>query len=388
MDVTVTPYYYTNQGFRGDFEFRHRLDNGFYTLNLIGVHEDNPDVYGVGSRVNRGMIVSQGAIWLNQNWKFGWDVVRATDKYFNNDYQVGNNTLNGNFFRENSSTAYITGQGDRGYFDLRGYSFQGLANTDLQPQLAAVWPILDYNKMISLDPANTWGIGGEIEIDVNFTRSSAGLASYQQIGSYQFDVQYGMYAVCRNPSTMTALYTKQNCLLRGIGGEYDSGTLQVSWKRKYIDPLGEVWTPFTFARANLNYLNANVNGAAVFSRILCRSGDRDGLYDDHGPDRQHLPDEFRQPQRPVRRLCHAGRRPGMALSAAVEDPHWRDGDRADRADHRAAQRPADQQHGQPRRAEPGVRRHQPVRVEQIFGLRPLRDRRARQLRRPVHLRHA
>lgn len=266
MDVTVTPYYYTNQGFRGDFEFRHRLDNGFYTLNLIGVHEDNPDVYGVGSRVNRGMIVSQGAIWLNQNWKFGWDVVRATDKYFNNDYQVGNNTLNGNFFRENSSTAYITGQGDRGYLDLRGYSFQGLANSDLQPQLAAVWPILDYNKMISLDPANTWGIGGEIEIDVNFTRSSAGLASYQQIGSYQFDVQYGMYAVCRNPSTMTALYTKQNCLLRGIGGEYDSGTLQVSWKRKYIDPLGEVWTPFTFARANLNYLNANVNGAAVFSR--------------------------------------------------------------------------------------------------------------------------
>jgi len=272
MDITATPYYYTNQGFRGDLEFRHRLDNGFYTLNLTGIHQDNPSAfadwpYGVGkTREFRGMVQSQGAIWLNQNWKFGWDIARASDKWFNNDYQVGNTTLNGNYFRENSSTVYLTGQGARGYFDLRGYSFQGLANTDYQPQLAAVWPILDYNKAISLDPEKTWGIGGEIEIDANFTRSTAGLASYQQIGSYQYDVQYGLFSVCRNTTTLKPAYNQQSCLLRGIGGEYDSGTIQVSWKRKFIDALGEVWTPFTFARANLNYLNASVTGSSSFTR--------------------------------------------------------------------------------------------------------------------------
>jgi len=271
MDVTVTPYYYSSQGFRGELEFRQRLDNGFYTLDLTGIHQDNPSLYynspyGSGTRANRGMVQSLGAIWLNQNWKFGWDIARSSDKWFNNDYSVGNSTLSSNFFRENSSTVYLTGQGDRGYFDIRGYSFQGLANTDYQPQLAAVWPIVDYNKTIALDPAKTWGIGGEIEIDANFTRSTAGLASYQQIGSYQFDVQYGLYSVCRNPTTMQAAYNQSSCLLRGIGGEYDSGTLQLSWKRKYVDPLGEVWTPFTFARANLNYLNASVTGSASFSR--------------------------------------------------------------------------------------------------------------------------
>jgi LPS-assembly protein len=271
-DVTVTPYYYANQGFRGDVEYRQRLDNGFFTLDLTGIHQDNPSIFGgwpygaEKTRADRGMVQSQGAIWLTQNWKFGWDIARASDKWFNNDYQVGNTTLNGNFFRENSSTVYITGQGDRGYFDLRGYSFQGLANTDYQPQLAAVWPMLDYNKAIDLDPAKTFGIGGEIEIDANYTRSTAALASYQQIGSYQFDSQYGLFSVCRNTTTLQPSYNQSSCLLRGIGGEYDSATIQLSWKRKFIDPLGEVWTPFTFARANLNYLNASVNGSTNFTR--------------------------------------------------------------------------------------------------------------------------
>jgi LPS-assembly protein len=270
-DLTITPYYYANQGFRGDLEYRQRLDNGYFTLDLTGIRQATPSAFatnpwGAGGRVDRGMVQSQGAIWLSQNWKFGWDIARASDKWFNNDYQVGNTTLNGNFFRENSSTVYLTGQGDRGYFDLRGFSFQGLANTDYQPQLAAVWPMLDYNKVIELDPAKTLGIGGEIEIDANYTRSTAGLASYQQIGSYQFDTQYGLFAVCRNPTTLAPAYTQSSCLLRGIGGEYDSATLQVSWKRKFIDPLGEVWTPFTFARANLNYLNANATGSTSFSR--------------------------------------------------------------------------------------------------------------------------
>ncbi|SNB71243.1 LPS-assembly protein [Rhodoblastus acidophilus] len=278
-DVTVTPYYYGNQGFRGDVEYRQRLDNGYFTLDLTGIHQNNPSVfagwpYGAEkTRTDRGMVQSQGVIWLNQSWKFGWDIARASDKWFNNDYAIGNSTLNGNFFRENSSTVYLTGQGDRGYFDLRGYSFQGLANTDYQPQLAAVWPILDYNKTISLDPAKTWGIGGEVEIDANFTRSTADLASYQQIGSYQFDSRYGMFAVCRATGT-TQAYSQSNCLLRGIGGEYDSATLQLSWKRKFIDPLGEVWTPFTFARANVNYLNARVNGGVAFGSDTVLNSDQ------------------------------------------------------------------------------------------------------------------
>ena len=83
-------------------------------------------------------MTSQGAIWLSQNWKFGWDIARVSDKWFLNDYGLPNPVLSGNFFRETSSTVYLNGQGDRGYFDLRGFAFQGMANFDYQPQLATV----------------------------------------------------------------------------------------------------------------------------------------------------------------------------------------------------------------------------------------------------------
>jgi LPS-assembly protein len=52
--------------------------------------------------------------------------------------------------------------------------------------------------------------------------------------------------------------------VRGIGGSYTSGTIQLSWQRKYIDPLGEVITPFAFMRANGNYLSYDTSGSATF----------------------------------------------------------------------------------------------------------------------------
>ena len=275
MDVTFTPTYYTRQGFFGEVEFRHRLENGYYEIQASGIHQKDDGAFasqpwGSGKQTNRGEIQSQGAIWLSPMWKFGWDIARVSDKWYINDYGLPNQTLTGNFFRETSSTVFLTGQGERGYFDLRGFSFQGTANSDLQPQLAAVWPILDYNKAIDLPPEKTFGIGGQLEIDANFTHSSAGLASFQQIGAVALDRQYGLYNVCRSlnpyPNTYagTPNYNQSSCLLRGIGGDYSSGTVQISWQRKVIDPLGEVWTPFAFARANGNYLSYNTSGSDSF----------------------------------------------------------------------------------------------------------------------------
>ncbi|WP_374547243.1 LPS-assembly protein LptD, partial [Rhodoblastus sp.] len=259
MDLTVTPMYFSRQGLFGDVEFRHRLDNGYYYIQASGIHQNDDSAFaaqpwGSGNQTNRGEITSQGTIWLSQNWKFGWDIARVSDKWFMNDYNLPNPVLNGNFFRETSSTIYLTGQGERGYFDLRGFSFQGLSNFDYQPQLAAVWPIWDYNKAIDLAPEKTHGIGGQITIDANFTSSSAALASYQQVGAISLDDQYGLHPVCVNPATNKPDYTPGSCLVRGIGGSYTSGTIELSWQRKYIDQFGEVFTPFAFLRANGNYL--------------------------------------------------------------------------------------------------------------------------------------
>ena len=53
---------------------------------------------------------------------------------FLNDYNIPNQTLSYNYIAETTSTVYLTGQGDRGYFDLRGFYFEGLSSHDFQPQ--------------------------------------------------------------------------------------------------------------------------------------------------------------------------------------------------------------------------------------------------------------
>ena len=185
---------------------------------------------------------------------------------------------------------------------------------------------------------------------------------------------YGLYDICKTytPGTTTA-----NCLLRGIGGDYSRVTADASWKRKIIDPIGEVWTPFAFARVNgQSSISTTPNsytiqrprpGTSTFSNAIA--------------------DEFR-------RLSNAGygyAMPGAGLeyrypmTTTVARRHLRR--RADRADHRPAQctvgNHVDGQHG---RAKPRLRRHDLVRMGQIFGLRPVRDGRAGQLWRAGHAR--
>ena len=86
-------------------------------------------------------------------WKFGWEFTLLSDKWYLNDYHVPSQTLSSNYFSETTSSVYLTGQGDRGYFDLRGYYFEGLSSHDFQPQQPVAHPVWDYNKTFDIDPA-------------------------------------------------------------------------------------------------------------------------------------------------------------------------------------------------------------------------------------------
>ncbi len=118
---------------------------------------------GAGDRRWRGAAQSAGEFSLNDQWKFGWDVTALSDRFFLQDYKQYNTLLQNYFFRETSSTVYLTGQGPRSYFDLRGYYFQGLSPNDVQAQQPIVHPVLDYNRVFDVDPSKTFGVGGQIE---------------------------------------------------------------------------------------------------------------------------------------------------------------------------------------------------------------------------------
>ncbi len=257
-DLTFTPTVLTRQGFMGQVEWRHRLENGTYFVRTTGATQlDRNDFlsppYGAGNRVVRGAVESSGQFNLTDKWRFGWDGAILSDKFFYSDYRQPNTFLtNSYFFREQSSTAYLTGKSDHAYFDLRGFYFQGLTANDYQPQQPVVAPMLEYNRRFDIAPERSFGIGGEFQLDVNAMNQYARAANYSSIGVQQLDSLYSLYNVC-------SFYNRSDCRLLGVGGDYARGTVEASWKRKYVDPIGEVWTPFTFVRGGGAYVNYDTN---------------------------------------------------------------------------------------------------------------------------------
>jgi LPS-assembly protein len=253
-DLTVDPTYFTKQGFFGDAEWRQRLDNGAYNIRTTGIFQQDPGAflagpYGVGSREFRGSVESQGLFFINDKWKYGWDITVLSDKFYYNDYKIKVTDLSNYYFQDVVSSVYLRGQGDRGFFDLTGYRFEGLTEYDFAQQQPIAAPVLDYNKTVDLPPDRSYGIGGQLTFDVNVTNISRQAALYQAVGAQTLDRAYSLYNVCETPAGVPT-YTPGKCLLRGIAGDYARASAQVSWQRKFIDPIGEEWTPFVFARVD------------------------------------------------------------------------------------------------------------------------------------------
>ena len=156
-DLTITPTYFTLQGPFLSGEFRQRFENGSYSIKLEGTHVGDKAAFaqppaGAGDRSYRGSAQSNGEFAISDFWRFGWDVTALSDRYFLQDYKQHNTLYNNYYFRELSSTAYLTGEGPRSYFDLRGYYFQVLSPSDVQSQQPITHPVLDYNRAFDIDP--------------------------------------------------------------------------------------------------------------------------------------------------------------------------------------------------------------------------------------------
>ncbi len=257
-DLTVIPTLLMKQGLLMDVEYRQRLATGAYSIRTAGILQSSPGAfsavpYGSGDRRFRGTIDTLGEFWLNEKWRFGWDIGFSTDKFFSQDYTAPSQNLSANYFRERTSQVFLVGQADRGYFDLRSYYFQGLSAFDRQEQQPLVAPVLDYNKTFDVRPEKSSGIGGQIELDMNLTSISRQQAAFESSGSQLRDSTYGLYSTCSS-------FDRTNCMLRGIAGEYTRASANGTWKRQFIDGAGQVWTPFGFVNLNGSWLALDKTG--------------------------------------------------------------------------------------------------------------------------------
>ncbi len=274
-DLTLIPTYLSKQGLLGEVDWRHRLTNGQYSITMTGIDEQQPNVfpifpYGAGDQRMRGSVETKGNFFLNQDWQFGWDATWLSDKFFANDYKLQGIDFSNYYFQDIVSSIYLRGQADHSFFDLSAYHFQGTTANDDNLTLPQALPVFDYNRVFMLPADRTNGIGGEATVDVNITNITQSNTAFQSTGLQTFDNAYHLYNVCETAvgNKYVNTYYPGACLLRSIAGDYTRASGQISWQRSYIDPIGEVWKPFVFARLDGQQTTLNETGAITYASAL------------------------------------------------------------------------------------------------------------------------
>jgi LPS-assembly protein len=249
-DVTFAPMFTTQQGPLLQGEFRQRLSNGQYSIRGTGIYQLDRNEFSNGApgdRFWRGSIESSGQFALNEKWVWGWDAIAMSDKAYLQDYRPRLSQYSSGFdpasigttgTSEAQSRIYLTGKGNRSYFDTRSIYYTGFSNADHQDQLPVIHPVLDYDYVID-HPV----FGGELGFKTNFISLSREEADFQQISS---------------TGTCAGANPAANCfLLRGIPGDYNRLSTQAQWRTSVTDSLGQVWTPFASLRGDVATLSVS-----------------------------------------------------------------------------------------------------------------------------------
>jgi LPS-assembly protein len=257
-DATFAPMVTTKQGPLLQGEFRQRLLNGAYSIRGAGIYQLNKGYFASpdgsnspGYRDFRGSVESSGQFALTDKWIWGWDGVALTDKTFLQDYNPNLSRyrstdpfLTGS--SEGVSQLYITGKGNRSYFDARSIYYLGFSNADSQSQIPVIHPVVDYTYTFD-HPV----LGGELGYDINFTSLTRQSANFDPIT--QSALNSGSCTQTADP----AVKTSAGCVLRGVPGTYSRFSAETKWRRSFTDPIGEVFTPFVSLRADAGSMQIN-----------------------------------------------------------------------------------------------------------------------------------
>lgn len=244
-DVTASGTYYSNQGFLGQAEWRHRTDLGEYNLSFAGIDQQKQNKFDANTidRVNSGRhaIMSSGKFNLNSRWKFGWNALHQSDKNFARTY-----ALEGFASREVTNEVYLTGLNGKNYFDLRAQQFlvqdkalnqisdtYSPGNDNLQDQQAKVLPSFDYNLVTDTPVA-----GGQVSLDLNVASLKRGKADITN-----YDAATGLIA--------------NNERHHGIAGKYTRASAQIDWKTSKILQGGALVTASLSARGDAMILDTD-----------------------------------------------------------------------------------------------------------------------------------
>jgi LPS-assembly protein len=261
-DATINPRFTTQQGVLLQGEFRQRLLDGSYQIRAYGIDQQDPSAFAgqSGDRQFRGGVETKGEFALNQQWIWGWEGVALTDYMLLSDYQLGQYKDPLQSFltlpTEAPSQLYLTGVGNRSYFDARAIYYLSLSGN--QSQVPVVAPVIDYSNVI-----NHAVLGGEFSYKTNFTNLNRETAVFDPINAAA--AAAGTCTTTNSADTARSI-VPANCLLRGMPGDYARFTAEADWRRSFTDSAGEIWTPFASLRADA--INADISNQPGVANYL------------------------------------------------------------------------------------------------------------------------
>lgn len=217
-DLLFHPMITSKQGVLWQLDWRHRLENGRYSVKLAGIDQNGNDLTGSSITSDerhdldgwRGSVETKGEFSLGSWWKAGWDATFETDDTFRRFYKLDSILLT-----ERVNKIYLEGISDRNYLGINIYDMRGLSSFDTDQAEAFVHPVIDQNYILS-QPI----LGGELSFANN------------------------AYSLSRDDAdniSRTQSVTKV--------------TSEVKWRRKLTDSLGISYTPFAELRGDVYQLN-------------------------------------------------------------------------------------------------------------------------------------
>src|ERR1700722_2852569 len=183
-DATITPFITSRVGGVLDTQYRRRFDDGTLFVNLSGGYESGSP---------QGSIATRGQFAIDDTWRWGFDINRASSSRFVLDQHIllglagDSNVL--------PSNIYLEGFGEGSYtrFDLKGY--QGLVTQIATDKFPVVLPRYVYSYVGTPDD---WG--GRLSVDT------------------------GMFNVIRDDGTNTR-----------------RASLSLNWERPFQGLVGDLW---------------------------------------------------------------------------------------------------------------------------------------------------
>jgi len=140
-DLTVEPWFMTNTSPLMFLEYRQRTDNGRFIIDS-SLTKGDPNVTGERALDEdvRGHVFGTGRFNLDDDWKAGFDLARATDDTYLLRYHFSNlDTL--------TSDAFVQGFHGRSYAEADAFAFQGLLPQDSPGISPLVLPYLQYQRV-------------------------------------------------------------------------------------------------------------------------------------------------------------------------------------------------------------------------------------------------